>query len=72
MTKNIQKQTKNIERYTESQLLNLLQNNATTEVNVIDEEGNPKKEKQAKYYKCTEVKISSITKRVYYMQFDKI
>lgn len=65
-------QTKNIERYTESQLLNLLQNNATTEVNVIDEEGNPKKEKQAKYYKCTEVKISSITKRVYYMQFDQI
>lgn len=59
------KNLKNIEKYTESQLIQLIKNNDL----VLDEDG---KKTKTKYFKCLNYNISEKTKRVNYVQFVEI
>ncbi|MCI9177037.1 MAG: hypothetical protein HFJ28_00240 [Clostridia bacterium] len=68
---------KNMETWDNDRCLEFMKENALHEVYLKDENGqyilengNKKIEKQPKNYICTEVKVSNITKRVYYMKFE--
>lgn len=53
--------TAHIEEYDEQAKIKLIKDNTLTTVS-----------KEIKYYKCTEVKISEFTKKVYYLKFEEV
>jgi len=59
---------KNIEKYDEQELIDLIKNNDI--ISSEDESG--QMVPIIKYYKCSEYKISTITKRVMYLKFEEI
>lgn len=62
---------KNLEKLTSEQQIKFIQDNSTDEV-LVTVEGERKLETQTKYFKCIDVVISTITKKVCYMKFIEI